>query len=324
MLYSAALLLAGLIALFYGGNWLVRGASNLAMSFGVSILVIALTFVAIGTSMPELLVSLQAALAGKSDLAIGNVIGSNIANIGLVLGATGLIAPLSVKAIIVRREIPIMILFSIGAFALTLDGGLDRVDGAILIFGFVGFNAMLYRSARNEQDEKERLVADLDEGARENHHRGREFFWLLLGILVLVFGSRIMVEGAVNFARLIGVSELVIAITLVAFGTSLPELAASLSAAYHRKTDLAIGNVVGSNIANLLLILGLTAFVQPIAVSGAEVRLEFFVVIGFAVLLLPFLRHYRLGRPQSALFLGAYVAFILYSFATGIVSPLPG
>ena len=323
MLFNIALLLAGLVALFFGGNWLVRGASNLALSFGVSVLVIALTFVAIGTSMPELLVSVQAALAGKSDLAIGNVIGSNIANIGLILGATGLIAPLSVKAILLRREIPIMIFFSVGAFALTLDGGIDRLEGALLLLGYIGFNAMLYRLAKREQDESDRLLADLDQSPRQSHNRGREFFWLLLGILALLFGSRLMVEGAVNLARMIGVSELVIAVTLVAFGTSLPELAASLTAAYHRETDLAIGNIVGSNVANLLLILGLTAFVQPIAIHSAEVQLEFLVMIGFAVLLLPFLRKQQLGRLQSALFLGAYIAFIIYSFATSGAGPMP-
>jgi len=182
---------------------------------------------------------------------------------------------------------------------------------------------MLYRLAKNEQDQQERILADLDAAPRHSHHRGREFFWLLLGILALVFGARLMVEGAVNLARLFGVSELVIAITMVAFGTSLPELAASLSAAYHRQTDLAIGNVVGSNIANLLLVLGLTAFVRPISVNGAEVRLEFAVMIAFAVLLLPLLRRRQLGRWQAALFLGAYIAFILYSFAAGGESPLP-
>ncbi|MCY3864075.1 MAG: calcium/sodium antiporter [Chloroflexi bacterium] len=323
MLMNAALLFAGLVALFFGGNWLVRGASNLAMSFGVSVLVIALTFVAIGTSMPELLVSLQAALVGKSDLAIGNVIGSNIANIGLILGATGLIAPLSVKAILLRREIPIMIFFSIMAAALTLDGGIDRLDGAVLLLGFVGFNAMLYRLAKSEQDERDRLLAELGEAPRLVQNRGREFFWLLLGILTLLVGSRLMVEGAVNLARLLGVSELIIAITLVAFGTSLPELAASLSAAWRRETDLAIGNVVGSNVANLLLILGLTAFVQPITVRSAEAQLKFLVMIAFAVLLIPLLRHQRLGRRGAAVFLGAYIVFILYSFATGSVNPHP-
>ena len=204
-----------------------------------------------------------------------------------------------------------------------MDGGIDRLDGALMLLGFIGFNLMLYRLARNEQDERDRLLADLDQAPSPSRDRGRELFWLLLGIAALVFGARMMVEGAVNLARLLGVSDLVIAITLVAFGTSLPELAASLSAAYHRETDLAIGNVVGSNIANLLLILGLTALLQPIAVRRAEVLLEFLVMIAFAVLLLPFLRHHWLGRRQSALFLGAYIAFIIYSFVAGNVNPLP-
>ncbi len=324
MLYNIALLLIGLICLFYGGNWLVRGASNLALSFGVSVLIISLTLVAIGTSMPELLVSVQAALVGKSDLAIGNVIGSNIANIGLILGATGLITPLRVKATLLRREIPIMIFFTAVAIVLSLDGSISRVDGALLLLSFVGFNALFFRLAKQEQAERERLLADVDEPARDDLERKREFMLLLLGIGALVLGSRLMVEGAVNLARLLGISELVIAVTLVAFGTSLPELAASLSAAYHRQTDLAIGNVVGSNIANLLLILGMTALLRPIVVRREQLQLEFLVMIAFALLLFPFLRHQRLGRPQSALLLGAYAAFIIYSVAAGGLAAFPG
>ncbi|MCY4021085.1 MAG: calcium/sodium antiporter [Chloroflexi bacterium] len=316
MLENLLLLLAGLVGLFYGGNWLVRGASNLAMSFGVSILIIALTFVAIGTSMPELLVSVQAALAGKSDLAIGNVLGSNIANIGLILGATGLIAPLSVKAVLLRREIPIMILFTVFTYILTLDGQIGQVDGLLLLFSFAGFNTMFYFLAKKEQDASDHLLADVDDGQiTPKLARPKEFLFLVLGIAALVIASRLMVEGAVNIARLVGVSELVIAITLVAFGTSLPELAASLSAAFHKQTDLAIGNVVGSNIANLLLILGVTSLLRPIAVSRAEVQFEFIVMIAFAVLLIPFVRHQEFGRRQSAVFLGAYIAFIIYSLA---------
>lgn len=315
MLEQLFLIAAGLGGLFFGGNWLVRGASNLALSFGVSILMIALTFVAIGTSMPELLVSVQAALAGKSDLAIGNVIGSNIANIGLILGATGLIAPLGVQAILLRREIPIMILLSIFTFLLTLDGQIGREDGIILLLAFTAFNVIFYRLAKQEQVPREQLLAELDEMPKSKLSRAQEFGYLVAGIFALVLGSRLMVEGAVNVARMIGISELVIAITLVAFGTSLPELAASLSAAFHHQTDLAIGNIVGSNIANLLLILGVTAFLQPIAVNRAEVLFEFIVMIGFAVLLLPFLRRQRLSRRSSALFLGAYIAFVIYTLA---------
>ncbi len=316
-IHDFLLLLIGLVSLFVGGNWLVRGASNLALSFGVSILIIALTFVAIGTSMPELLVSAQAALAGKSDLAIGNVIGSNIANIGLILGATGLISPLQVKAILLRREIPIMIAVTILTFILTLDGHITRVDGLILLFAFLCFNILFYHLAKKEQHTRDQLLAEVDQKPKQKLNRSRELAFLVLGILALLIGSRLMVEGAVNLARMIGVSELIIAITLVAFGTSLPELAASLSAAFHQETDLAIGNIVGSNIANLLLVLGVTAFLQPIPVNRAEVQLEFIVMIVFAVLLIPFLRHHNLGRRQSALLLGAYLAFIIYSLASG-------
>lgn len=317
MLPDIILLALGLIALFYGGNWLVRGASNLAISFGVSILIVALTFVALGTSMPELLVSVQAAAAGKSDLAIGNVIGSNIANIGLILGATGLIMPLSVKAILLRREIPIMIGISLLTYLLTLDGQIGRADGFLLLFTFGAFNVLFYFLARRESDTRQRLLSDLDDEPGYASKRAREAAYMLAGITALVLGSRLMVEGAVNLARAIGISELVIAVTLVAFGTSLPELAASLSAAWHRKTDLAIGNVVGSNIANLLLILGVTAFLQPIPVSRTEVQFEFLVMIAFAVLLIPFMRKRRLGRKRSALFLAAYFTFVAYSILGG-------
>ena len=315
MLENIIFVIIGLVGLFFGGNWLVRGASNLAMSFGVSTLFIALTFVAVGTSMPEMLVSLQAALQGNSNLAIGNVVGSNIANIGLILGATGLIAPIAVQAVMIRREIPIMILFTLFATILTLDGVISRVDGLLLLFAFVGFNTMFYFLAKQEQETAARLLADLDEVPEKMQlKRSREIAYLLGGIALLVVGAGFMVEGAVNIARSVGVSDLVIAVTMVAFGTSLPELAASLSAAFHKESDLAIGNIVGSNIANLLLILGVTAFVQPISVNASEIQFEFIIMIAFAILLIPLSRHQVLGRRESALFLGAYIAFVIYTF----------
>ena len=317
---QVALLIVGLVALFYGGNWLVRGASNLALSLGVSVLIIALTFVALGTSMPELLVSAQAALNGKSDLAIGNVIGSNIANIGLILGATGLITPLRVQAVLLRREIPIMILISLFTYALTLDGQISRQDGVLLLAAFVGFNFAFYLLAKREKDTRERLLSDVDE-AEDGIGRRQEFAYLLAGIVALVVGSRLMVESAVALARAIGISELIIAITLVAFGTSLPELAASISAAWHKETDLAIGNVVGSNIANLLLILGATALLRPIPVARAAVQFEFIVMIAFSTLLIPFMWRQRLGRKRSAFFLAAYCAFIAYSIFSESAPP---
>ena len=246
------------------------------------------------------------------------MLGSNIANIGLILGATGLITPLGIKAILLRREIPILILFTIFTYILTLDGQLGRVDGLLLLFSFVGFNTMFYLLAKQEQDARRYLLADIDtEPILAGVERANEFAFLCIGIIALVVGSRLMVEGAVNLARFIGVNELATAITLVAFGTSLPELATSLSAAFQEETDLAIGNVVGSNIANLLLILGITCLLQPIAVNRAEVQFEFIVMIAFAILLVPFMRHQKLGRRHSAVFLGAYIAFVIYSFISG-------
>ena len=319
MLENIGLVAIGLAGLFFGGNWLVRGASNLALFFGISTLIIALTFVAIGTSMPEMLVSLQAALQGKSDLAVGNVIGSNIANIGLILGATGLIAPIAVQAVMLRREIPIMILFTIFAYIVTLDGTISRVDGLLLLFSFVGFNTMFYFLAKQEQDAAERLLADMDDPPPKGElNRLQEIGFLVAGIVVLVMGAKFMVDGAVNIAQSIGVSDLVIAVTMVAFGTSLPELAASLTAAFRKENDLAIGNIVGSNIANLLLILGMTAFVQPIRVDTGEVQFEFIVMIAFSIMLLPLVRHKQLGRRESAFFLGAYLAFVLFTFRSAI------
>ncbi len=316
MIANILMLLVGLAGLFYGGNWLVRGASNLALSFGVSALVIGMTIVALGTSMPELLVSVQAALAGKSDLAIGNVIGSNIANIGLILGATGLITPLVVQAILLRREIPLMILISIGTFALVADGHVSRLDGFALLAGFVTFNLFFYFRARAERKAREKPDAELA-APSDKIRRWRELAFLAAGIVMLLIGSRMMVEGAVNLARMIGISELVIAITLVAFGTSLPELAASLSAAWHKETDLAIGNIVGSNIANLLLILGATALVQPIPVDRGEVQLEFAVMVAFAALLIPCASKQILSRRASLVLLLAYIGFVIYSLASG-------
>ena len=182
--------------------------------------------------------------------------------------------------------------------------------------GFALFNLAFYLQARREQKESD--AGDSEQLAeRAEISRWREFVCLALGIAALVIGSRLMVEGAVNLARMIGISELVIAITLVALGTSLPELAASLSAAYRKETDLAIGNIVGSNIANLLLILGATSLLQPIPVDRAEVQVEFLVMIAFAALLIPFARKQRLGRRASGAFLIAYIAFVVYSLSTG-------
>lgn len=308
---------AGLIGLFIGGEWLVRGASRVAEHFGISPLIIGLTIVAIGTSAPELLVSIIAALGGSSDLALGNVVGSNIANIGLILGLTGLITPVAVQVTLVRREIPLTILITVFAVLLMLDGAVQRLDGLLLMVGFIATSAFFYWLAVQQHEEDEAAHADDPPGADDKKVQlGLEFVRIIAGIAALVLGANLLVEGASNIARGLGVPELIIGVTMVAFGTSLPELATSIMAAIRKENDIAVGNVIGSNIANLLLVLGATAFIQPFDIQPdlQTVSVELVVMLAFSLLLWPFARNRILSRRESALFLGGYLAFVVYSF----------
>jgi cation:H+ antiporter len=318
MLLNVALVIIGLVGLLYGGDSLVRGAARLASSLGVSPTVVGLTVVAFGTSVPELLVSLSAAARGSSDIALGNVLGSNIANVGLIIGVTALVYPLSVHWRLIRREIPLMIGVSILVFALALNGNLGQLDGLILFIGFFGFAALSYFLAREDRTQIEPGIAEYDENegitpvARVN--RRREVGRLVFGIILLGAGAQATVVGATEIALAAGVSEMLIGVTLVAFGTSLPELAASVMAALRRETDIAVGNVIGSNISNLLLILGATALVKPIGVEPAQLQFEFPAMIIFAVLVIPFALDRRLVRREGLIFLLLYMGFITATF----------
>lgn len=315
------LIAGGLAGLFVGGDWLVKGASRLARSFGVSALIVGLTVVAFGTSMPELLVSFSAALRGSSDISIGNAFGSNISNIGLILGLTGLVLPVMVHVTLVRREIPIMIVVTIVCVALAFAGrSLSRVDGVLLLLAFAAFNVLMYRLTVIERQSGLLAVeeAQVDQTGMEPviqpEQRKLEVLRLFVGLVVLMIGAQLTVEGAVNIARGLGVSELVIGVTLVAVGTSLPELATSLMAAIRKQNDIAIGNIVGSNIFNLLLILGATALVRPIAIAERVVNFDSFVMLAFSLALLPIAFNGRIGRGESALLLAGYVAFTVAAF----------
>lgn len=315
------LIAGGLAGLFVGGDWLVKGASRLARSFGVSALIVGLTVVAFGTSMPELLVSLSAALRGSSDISIGNAFGSNISNIGLILGLTGLVLPVMVHVTLVRREIPIMIVVTIVCVALAFAGrSLSRADGVLLLLAFAAFNVLMYRLTMIERRSGLLAVeeAQIDQTGVEPvirpEQRKLEVLRLFVGLVVLMIGAQLTVEGAVNIARGLGVSELVIGVTLVAVGTSLPELATSLMAAIRKQNDIAIGNIVGSNIFNLLLILGATALVRPIAIAERVVNFDSFVMLAFSLALLPIAFNGRIGRGEAALLLAGYVAFTVAAF----------
>lgn len=304
--------LVGLVLLFFGGNWLVEGASRLARSLGISPLVVGLTVVALGTSAPELLVSLSAALSGSSDIAVGNVVGSNIANIGLILGVSGLIFPISVHIDLLKREIPIMLVATVVAVIMFQDGQISRLDGIILVSGLIAFISFMIVSALRDR----RIQPDPEEEQHlhpANVNRRVEVFRFLLGFAVLAIGAQVTVGNATQLARNLGISELVIGITLISIGTSLPELVTSIIAAFSKNSDIAIGNVVGSNLFNLLAILGITSIVRPINVSPQIAGGEALMMLGFSLLLVPFVINRVLGRREAFVFLTAYVLFTIYA-----------
>ncbi len=310
-------LIAGLVLLVAGAEVLVRGAAKLAAQFGIPPLIIGLTVVAFGTSAPETAVSVQAALDGSGDLAIGNVVGSNIANVLFILGLTALIAPLIVSRQLIHLDVPIMIGASLLTFALAWDGSLSKLDGAILFAGIVAYTAFLIISSRKQkplEDDEFSKEFGLDEPVKP-------YAWainlglIIVGLVLLVSGSNFLVEGAVTLARTLGISELVIGLTVVAVGTSLPELATSVLAAIKGERDIAVGNIVGSNIFNLLCVLGLASLVSPQAISVAANALafDFPVMIAVAVACLPiFFAGYRINRWEGLLFLAYYVAYTVY------------
>ena len=317
-------LIAGLVLLVAGAEVLVRGAAKLAAQFGIPPLIIGLTVVAFGTSAPETAVSVQAALDGSGDLAIGNVVGSNIANVLFILGLTALIAPLIVSRQLIRLDVPIMIGASLLTFALAWDGSLSKLDGAILFAGIVAYTAFLIISSRKQkslEDDEFSKEFGLDEPVKP-YAWAINLALIIVGLVLLVSGSNFLVEGAVTLARTLGISELVIGLTVVAVGTSLPELATSVLAAIKGERDIAVGNIVGSNIFNLLCVLGLASMVSPQAISVAANALafDFPVMIAVAIACLPiFFAGYRINRWEGLLFLAYYVAYTFYlvMFSTG-------
>ena len=321
---NLGLILVGLAGLFFGGNWLVDGASRVAQKLGVPPLIVGLTVVAFGTSMPELMVSVRAALSGSSGIALGNVVGSNIANIGLILGLTGLVLPITVKVRMVRREIPLMIGVTLLGYILIFDRLVGRLDGIILLLGFIAFNGgMLWFTLRRSDEEKAEDLAAGGDSHPDEINTSLEVGRLLVGIVVLLIGAESTVRGATAIASQLGVPDVVIGLTLVAFGTSLPELAASLVAAFRKQSDIAVGNVVGSNIANLLLILGATSVITPIPVNDAGtfmpysfgvLSFDYPLMLAFAVLVMPFALDRVLNRIESGFFLLTYMVFIIASF----------
>ncbi|WP_298818057.1 calcium/sodium antiporter [Chloroflexus sp.] len=304
------LFVAGIVLLVFGADLLVRGAASLAASLGVSSLIIGLTVVAVGTSSPEVAVSLQSAFAGQGDITLGNIIGSNIANVMLILGVAAMFGSLPVDRQIFRRDLPVMIGASLLTLLLALDRSLSRVDGAIMLLGLIGYLWVMWpRGTQAEQSD-----------SRHQHpHRWQALVLQLAmiagGLALLVVGARWLVDGAVTFATWLGVSELIIGLTIVAIGTSLPEIATSVVAGLRGERDIAVGNVIGSNVLNLLFVLALTMALspQPITVPEVTIWLDLPVMVGAALICLPiFFTRCIVSQREGSLLLVYYLSYTLY------------
>lgn len=302
-------ILAGVALLYFGGERLIDDASEIAGSLGMSPIVVGLTVVAFGTSSPELAASLAAALTGTPEVAFGNVVGSNIANLGLILGLTALVSPLLAAARFLVRELPFLLAASVGSVAVVLDGTVGRIDAVILL---LGIGLYLWWLLHEGFPEAQTVMAEFED---EYGHPAKALWKSVLGVAVavvlLVLGARLLVHGAVEIARDAGISERVIGLTVVALGTSLPELAGSLAATIKGKADIALGNLIGSNVFNLLFILGTTALVQPLAVERSAALVDLAVMLGFTIVVWPFLwSHLRIGRLEGATLLLGYVVYM--------------
>jgi cation:H+ antiporter len=314
-LEKAWLILPGLLLLIGGGEWLVRGASRLASLLGVPPVVIGLSVVAFGTSAPELAVSVLSAYRGQPDIAVGNVVGSNIVNILLILGLSAVVAPLAVSARLIIREVPMMIGTALLFFALAYDGKLTRLDGALLVLIFAAYLTWMARTARSETTLLEAALEESGAIPRNGWTYLKLAGLMIAGLAGLVLGSEWLIQGAVAAARALGVSELVIGLTIVAIGTSLPELATSVIASLRGERDISVGNVVGSNIFNILSVLGFSSLVAPdgMAVAPAVLRFDAVVMIGVSLACLPvFFNGFQIKRWEGALFVGYYVAYTVY------------
>ena len=311
LLMIAILIVGGLVLLFFGADWLVKGAVTMALHLGLSPLIVGLTVVALGTSLPEALVSVQASLDNQGGIALGNVIGSNILNIALILGLSALIQPLKVDSHLVKADVPLLVGASFLLMVLLEDFHISRMEGALLLLGIVFYvcgNIMTVKRTSPEEDKIEGM--EIPEDPSKNLLRDIGF--LILGLIALAFGSNFLVSGAVDLARLWGLSEALIGLTIVSIGTGTPELATALMAAYRKTADIAIGNAVGSNLFNIMFVVGLAGLVAPMDATGINSS-DLYVMFGLTILLLPTVwTGMVLDRKEGFLFMAIYVAYLYY------------
>ncbi|MGO1190364.1 calcium/sodium antiporter [Vibrio casei] len=285
MLLAVVLLVIGLALLVWSADKLVYGSAAVAKNMGISPLVIGMTILAMGSSAPEMMVSATAALEGKTDTAIGNVLGSNIANIALILGITAMVKPLSISSSILRRELPLMIIVTVIAGALLWDNYLGFNEGLLLIALFVAFIFVMLRISKQEKNNQDVLIEQQESEIPDGVSNKKAIFWVIVGLILLPVAADLLVDNAVIIAKYFGMSDLVIGLTIIAIGTSLPELAASLAGVLKGEDDMAVGNIIGSNIFNILAVMGIPALLHPSLLSEDAMNRDFWVMLGISLLL---------------------------------------
>ena len=313
--------LAGLILLIWGADRFVHGAAATARNLGVAPLLIGLTIVAFATSAPEVLVSIIAASRGESDLAVGNAIGSNIANIGMVLGIAAIVRPIRLQSATLRREMPALLAVTLLTVSLLLDTYLSRVDGFVLLTGLIIVMFWLTRLGLRTSA-SDPIKAEFEAEIPAHVRMPVAVVWLCIGLATLLVGADLMVDGSIDIARELGVSEVVIGITLVAIATSLPELAVTIVSVFKGEDDLAIGNIVGSNIFNLLAVIGIASVIGPAALPPSVLSLHVFVLVAFTLVLFAMTYDYdgkgNINRFEGFALMVAYVAYIAYVVAQNV------
>jgi len=305
------LLILGLAVLLYGGKILVDGSTAVAAKLGMSAGLIGLTVVAFGTSAPELIVSVNAAIKGNGDISIGNVVGSNIANIGMVLGISGIFYPILIRRSVLRFDYPATLIITLLFFGLSYNLMIGLWEGLVLFGLFILLNWYFFKSSSKGNDEDPEVVEEIESV--------KDYSWfmaislILGGVFGLYIGSELMVENAITISRQFGVSERVIGVTVIAIGTSLPELITSIMAALAKKTDMAIGNILGSNMMNILSIIGITAIIKPIPVAPEFIHTDYLWMIGFTLILFPLIRtRMKVSKIEGFILFAGYVGYIIY------------
>lgn len=311
MLTYTLLFFGGLILLYLGAEWLIKGAASLALRYGIRPMVVGITVVALGTSMPEFVVNFFAAIGGDHDLALGNIVGSNICNIALILGLSAVIIPLVVSPGTLKKEYPIMMLVMVLFYFLALDGVISQLDGALLVAGLVGFfSYVVYDSRRYSPSSPKESRARESERSQPVLKRA---LIVVGGIILLAIGAQMMVYAASSLASDLGIHPVVVGLTVVAIGTSLPELAASVVGAIKNEMDMSIGNILGSNLLNILFVIGLISMFTPLQVDVSALQVHLPVMLIFGVILLPLAwTQYRISRVEGGVLLAGYAGYLVY------------